>query len=556
MKNYSNIPARKHFLLNITTVLTIAALTACQPASPSYESGMQKNSAAKKDLTLDGAAEKPIPAEAPAAVAYSPAAVYNVQETAPHVTNTERYQKQPDQPVKAVAQEPVSTFSIDVDTGSYANVRRFLTNGEQPPKDAVRIEEIVNYFPYNYPLPTGTHPFAIHTQTVDSPWQPEAKLIKIGIQAQDLTKKELPPANLVFLVDVSGSMDEPDKLPLVKKTLRILTEQLRPQDKVTLITYADGEALVLPPTSGDNKDEILRAINKLQAGGSTAGESALKMAYEQAQKAYVKNGINRILLATDGDFNVGVSSTDALKSMVAEKRKSGISLTTLGFGTGNYNEDMMEQIADAGDGNYSYIDNEKEAKKVLQHQLTSTLATVAQDVKIQVEFNPATVKEYRLVGYTNRTLRNEDFNNDKVDAGDIGSGHSVTAIYEIIPQGKQGWLNDSRYQKALAASGGKNEYAFVKVRYKLPGQSTSKLIEQAVPAVSIPLAQADEDTRLALAAASYAQALRGGEYNGKLDWDAIEQMAKQAKGKDPFGLQEEFVELVKIAKSLSSKQAQ
>ena len=556
MKNYSNIPARKHFLLNITTVLTVAALTACQPASPSYESGMQKNSAAKKDLALDGAAEKPIPAEAPAVVAYSPAAVYDVQETAPHVTNTERYQKQPDQPVKAVAQEPVSTFSIDVDTGSYANVRRFLNDGGLPPEDAVRIEEIINYFPYNYPLPTGTHPFAIHTQTVDSPWQPEAKLIKIGIQAQDLAKKELPPANLVFLVDVSGSMDEPDKLPLVKKTLRILTEQLRPQDKVTLITYADGEALVLPPTSGDNKDEILRAINKLQAGGSTAGESALKMAYEQAQKSYVKNGINRILLATDGDFNVGVSSTDALKSMVVEKRKSGISLTTLGFGTGNYNEDMMEQIADAGDGNYSYIDNEKEAKKVLQHQLTSTLATVAQDVKIQVEFNPATVKEYRLVGYTNRTLRNEDFNNDKVDAGDIGSGHSVTAIYEIIPQGKQGWLNESRYQKAPAASGGKNEYAFVKVRYKLPGQSTSKLIEQAVPAVSIPLAQADEDTRLALAAASYAQALRGGEYNGKLDWDAIEQMAKQAKGKDPFGLQEEFVELVKIAKSLSSKRVQ
>ena len=556
MKNYSNIPARKHFLLNITTVLTVAALTACQPASPSYESGMQKNSAAKKDLALDEAAEKPIPAEAPAAVAYSPAAVYDVQETAPHVTDTERYQKQPDQPVKAVAQEPVSTFSIDVDTGSYANVRRFLNNDRLPPKDAVRIEEIVNYFPYNYPLPTGGYPFAVHTQTVDSPWQPEAKLIKIGIQAQDLAKKELPPANLVFLVDISGSMNSPEKLPLVKKTLRILTEQLRPQDKVTLITYASGEELVLPPTSGRNKDEILRAINKLQAGGATAGESALKMAYEQAQKAYVKNGINRILLATDGDFNVGVSSTDALKSMVAEKRKSGISLTTLGFGTGNYNEDMMEQIADAGDGNYSYIDNEKEAKKVLQHQLTSTLATVAQDVKIQVEFNPATVKEYRLVGYTNRTLRNEDFNNDKVDAGDIGSGHSVTAIYEIIPQGKQGWLNESRYQKAPAASGGKNEYAFVKVRYKLPGQSTSKLIEQAVPAVSIPLTQADANTRLALAAASYAQALRGGEYNGKLDWDAIERMAKQAKGKDPFGLQEEFVELVKIAKSLSSKQAQ
>ena len=549
MKNYSNIPARKHFLLNITTILTVAALTACQPASPSYESGMQKNSAAKKDLALDGATEKPIPAEAPAAV-------YDVQETTPHVTNTERYQKQPDQPVKAVAQEPVSTFSIDVDTGSYANVRRFLSDGRLPPKNAVRIEEIVNYFPYNYPLPTDEHPFAVHTETIDSPWQPEAKLIKIGIQAQDIAKKDLPPANLVFLVDVSGSMNAENKLPLVQETLRILTRQLRPQDKVTLITYASGEDLVLPPTSGANKETILNAIDKLRAGGTTDGESALQMAYEQAQKAFVPNGINRILLATDGDFNVGVSDTETLKSMVAEKRKSGVSLSTLGFGMGNYNEDMMEQIADAGDGNYSYIDNEKEAKKVLQQQLTSTLATVAQDVKIQVEFNPATVKEYRLVGYTNRTLSNEDFSNDKVDAGDIGSGHSVTAIYEIIPQGKQGWLEESRYQKTPAAKGSKNEYAFVKVRYKLPGQKDSQLMQQAVPVGSKPLDQADKDTLLALAAASYAQALRGGEYNGKLDWDAIEQMAKQAKGKDPFGLQEEFVELVKIAKSLSSKRVQ
>ena len=554
MKNYSNIPARKHFLLNITTVLTVAALTACQPASPSYESGMQKNSAAKKDLALDGAAEKPIPAEAPAVVAYSPAAVYDVQETAPHVTNTERYQKQPDQPVKAVAQEPVSTFSIDVDTGSYANVRRFLNDGGLPPEDAVRIEEIINYFPYNYPLPTGTHPFAIHTQTVDSPWQPEAKLVKIGIQAQDTAKKNLPPANLVFLVDVSGSMNSPDKLPLVKKALRLLTQQLRAQDKVTIITYASGEKLVLPPTSGKDKDTILRAVNSLEAGGATSGERALRMAYDEAQKAFVKNGINRILLATDGDFNVGVADTETLKSMVAEKRKSGISLSTLGFGADNYNEEMMEQIADAGDGNYSYIDSEKEAKKVLQHQLTSTLATVAQDVKIQVEFNPAAVKEYRLVGYTNRTLRNEDFNNDKVDAGDIGSGHSVTALYEIIPQGKTGWLADSRYQKAPAADGSKNEYAYVKVRYKLPGQSASKLIEQPVPARSIPLAQADADTRLALAAASYAQQLRGGEYNGKLDWNAIEKMAAATRARDPYGLIAEFRELVGIAKSLSSKQ--
>ena len=479
---------------------------------------------------------------------------YIAAEARPLRTDTERYQKQPENPVKAVAQEPVSTFSIDVDTGSYANVRRFLNNGRLPPKDAVRIEEIVNYFPYSYPLPSDGRPFAVHTQTVDSPWQPEAKLVKIGIQAQDTAKKNLPPANLVFLVDVSGSMNSPDKLPLVKKTLRLLTQQLRPQDKVTIITYASGEKLVLPPTSGKDKDTILRAVNSLEAGGATSGERALRMAYDEAQKAFVKNGINRILLATDGDFNVGVADTETLKSMVAEKRKSGISLSTLGFGTDNYNEEMMEQIADAGDGNYSYIDSEKEAKKVLQHQLTSTLATVAQDVKIQVEFNPAAVKEYRLVGYTNRTLRNEDFNNDKVDAGDIGSGHSVTALYEIIPQGKTGWLADSRYQKAPAADGSKNEYAYVKVRYKLPGQSASKLIEQPVPARSIPLAQADADTRLALAAASYAQQLRGGEYNGKLDWNTIEKMAANTRARDPFGLIAEFRELVGIAKSLSSKQ--
>ena len=475
-------------------------------------------------------------------------------EARPLRTDTERYQKQPENPVKAVAQEPVSTFSIDVDTGSYANVRRFLNNGRLPPKDAVRIEEIVNYFPYSYPLPQDGRPFAVHTQTVDSPWQPEAKLVKIGIQAQDTAKKNLPPANLVFLVDVSGSMNSPDKLPLVKKALRLLTQQLRAQDKVTIITYASGEKLVLPPTSGKDKDTILRAVNSLEAGGATSGERALRMAYDEAQKAFVKNGINRILLATDGDFNVGVADTETLKSMVAEKRKSGISLSTLGFGTDNYNEEMMEQIADAGDGNYSYIDSEKEAKKVLQHQLTSTLATVAQDVKIQVEFNPATVKEYRLVGYTNRTLRNEDFNNDKVDAGDIGSGHSVTALYEIIPQGKTGWLADSRYQKAPAADGSKNEYAYVKVRYKLPGQSASKLIEQPVPARSIPLAQADADTRLALAAASYAQQLRGGEYNGKLDWNAIEKMAAATRAKDPYGFIAEFKELIGIAKSLNSRQ--
>ena len=556
------MPSRT-FTAKTAALATLAALAAC--GTPRQQAGApamlyEAAPAATRDSVMYERA--PVAMQSNLAAKHSGVTLYGqlhakylpAAEARPLRTDTERYQKQPENPVKAVAQEPVSTFSIDVDTGSYANVRRFLNNGRLPPKDAVRIEEIVNYFPYSYPLPTDGRPFAVHTQTVDSPWQSEAKLIKIAIQAQDTAKKDLPPANLVFLVDVSGSMTAPDKLPLVKKTLRILTEQLRPQDKVTLITYASGEQLVLPPTSGKDKDTILRAVNALQAGGATSGERALRMAYEQAEKAYVKNGINRIILATDGDFNVGVSDTETLKSLVAEKRKSGISLSTLGYGTGNYNEAMMEQIADAGDGNYSYIDSEKEARKVLRHQLTSTLATVAQDVKIQVEFNPAAVKEYRLVGYTNRTLRNEDFNNDKVDAGDIGSGHSVTALYEIIPQGKTGWLADSRYQQAPAANGSKNEYAYVKVRYKLPGQSASKLIEQPVPARSIPLAQADADTRLALAAASYAQQLRGGEYNGRLDWNAIAKMAANTQARDPYGLIVEFQELVATAKSLSSRQ--
>ena len=468
--------------------------------------------------------------------------------------NTEKYQKNEVNPVHRVTDQAVSTFSIDVDTGSYTNTRRFLNDGRLPPVDAVRAEEMINYFDYQYPQPNSFHPFSVSTETVDSPWKENAKLIKIGIQAKDLSTKQLPPANLVFLVDVSGSMDAADKLPLVKQTLRLLTEQLRAQDKVTIITYASGEKLVLEPTAGDQKDKILAVINALQASGATAGEQAIQLAYKQAEKAFVKNGINRILLATDGDFNVGITDFSTLKGMVAEKRKSGISLTTLGFGTGNYNEQLMEQLADAGDGNYSYIDNKNEAKKVVQRQLSSTLATVAQDVKIQVEFNPATVKEYRLVGYENRMLKQEDFNNDKVDAGDIGAGHNVTAIYEIVPVGQQGWLNDSRYQaSAKTEPAKKSEYAFVNLRYKLPSQQKSILLNQAVKAESKPLAQANNDTRFAIAVASYAQQLKGGQYNGAMGWDQIIQLAQQSAKPDPYQIREEFVELAKIAKSLSAK---
>ena len=421
-----------------------------------------------------------------------------------------------------------------------------------PPADAVRVEEILNYFAYGYPLPQDGKPFAVHTQTVDSPWQADAKLIRIAIQAADLAPEKRPPANLVFLIDTSGSMDDPDKLPLVKKTVCHFAEALRADDRISLITYSGSTAEILPPTAGDQKETIIAALKPLRAHGATAGGEALRMAYDAAAKNYRKDGINRILLATDGDFNVGISDPATLKNYVAEKRKSGISLTTLGYGRGNYNDEMMEQLADAGDGNYSYIDSEAEAKKVLVRQLTSTLATVARDVKIQLEFNPAAVKEYRLVGYENRLLREEDFNNDRVDAGDIGAGHNITALYEIIPQGKTGWLDARHYQNAPAASGKADEYGWLKLRYKAPESEQSQLIEQPIAAKSIPLADAEEATRFAIAAASYAQALKGGKYNGALDWAGILRLAQAAQGSDPYGERAGLLQLIEKARELSS----
>ena len=477
------------------------------------------------------------------------------RQMAPPRQNTERYGHYEPNPVHAVAEQPVSTFSIDVDTGSYANIRRFLTQtGHLPPADAVRIEEIINYFDYGYAKPTDGKPFAVHTETVDSPFRNGAKLIRIGIQAKEVSQAALPPANLVFLVDVSGSMYSRDKLPMVKYTLCTLAHQTRAQDRITLVTYADGNKVVLPPTPGNQRQKILAALDSLKAGGSTAGENAIQQAYQAAQHAYIRNGINRILLATDGDFNVGITDFNTLRSMVAEKRKSGISLTTLGFGSGNYNERLMEQLADAGDGNYSYIDSPEEAQKVLHRQLSSTLATVAQDVKIQVEFNPATVKEYRLIGYENRMLAREDFNNDQVDAGDIGAGHNVTALYEIIPAGQTGWLPESRYQAAPAANDkAASEYAFINLRYKLPGQSNSILINRPVAVGSKPLAQGSNATRQAVAAAAFGELLRGGKYSGNFGWPQTLELARRAQSPDRHGLRRQFVQLIEKAQQLSSK---
>ncbi|MDZ4337798.1 MAG: VWA domain-containing protein [Pseudomonas sp.] len=466
--------------------------------------------------------------------------------------NRERYQKLAGNPVHAVAETPVSTFSIDVDTGSYANVRRFLNSGQLPPQDAVRLEELVNYFPYAYPLPKGDVPFGVHTELAATPWNPESRLLRIAIKASDLRVDELPPANLVFLVDVSGSMDRREGLPMVQSTLKLLVEQLRAQDKVSLVVYAGSSSVVLEPTSGSEKAKIRAAIDQLTAGGSTAGESGIQLAYQQAQQGFIDGGINRILLATDGDFNVGISDFETLKQLAADKRKTGVSLTTLGFGTDNYNEQLMEQLADAGDGNYAYIDNLREARKVLVDQLSSTLATVASDVKIQVEFNPAEVSEYRLLGYENRALKREDFSNDKVDAGEIGAGHTVTALYEVVPVGGKGWLEPLRYQTAKTDSK-TGELAWLRIRYKAPGQNVSKLLEQPIQTADTrAISQASEDLRFAAAVAAFAQQLKGDTYTGRFSLADSAELARAAKGDDRFGLRAEFVQLVELAQSLQT----
>ncbi|MDQ0671769.1 VWA domain-containing protein [Pseudomonas sp. W2I6] len=463
----------------------------------------------------------------------------------------EQYQNLPDNPIRSVAETPVSTFSVDVDTGSYANVRRFLNQGSLPPEGAVRLEEMVNYFPYDYALPTDGSPFGVTTEVAPSPWNPHTRLLRIGIKASDRAVADLAPANLVFLVDVSGSMNRREGLPLVKSTLKLLVDQLRDQDRVSLVVYAGESRVVLKPTSGRDKTTIRNAIDQLTAGGSTAGASGIEMAYQMAREGFIDKGINRILLATDGDFNVGVSDFDSLKQMAVDQRKSGVSLTTFGFGVDNYNEHLMEQLADAGDGNYAYIDNLREARKVLVDQLSSTLAVVARDVKLQVEFNPAQVSEYRLLGYENRALKREDFNNDKVDAGEIGAGHTVTALYEIVPKGEQGWLEPLRYASAAKADGKTDELAMLRVRYKPAEGGNSRLIEH--PISNQHSGKPSDDLRFSAAVAAFAQQLKGdGRYTGSMSFKDTAALARSARGDDPFGLRGEFVQLVELAQSLQA----
>jgi Ca-activated chloride channel family protein len=470
--------------------------------------------------------------------------------------NRENYAHFDDNPVKRAAEQPVSTFSIDVDTGAYANVRRFLNQGSLPVKDAVRVEEMINYFSYNYPLPKDkTRPFSVTTEIAPTPWNKDTVLLRVGLKGYDIAAEKLPPANLVFLVDVSGSMMSPDKLPLLKSGLKLLVHNLRAQDRVSLVVYAGNTGVVLEPTPGDQKGKILAALEGLTAGGSTNGGAGIKLAYAMAEQGFIKGGINRVLLATDGDFNVGTVSFEALKDMVEDKRKTSVSLTTLGFGTGNYNDRLMEQLADAGNGNYAYIDTLNEANKVLVSEMSSTLQTIAKDVKIQIEFNPAVVAEYRLIGYENRALKREDFNNDKIDAGDIGAGHTVTALYEIVLTGSKGTrMEPLRYGKETVAAGNKDELALLRLRYKLPDSDKSLLIEQPLKTADMQreAGKTSADFRFSAAVAAFGQLLRGGKYTGDFGYDDVARLAQGGRGQDGFGYRGEFLTLVNLAKSLDA----
>ncbi len=467
--------------------------------------------------------------------------------------DTEKYPHATSNPVKRVGEEPVSTFSIDVDTASYANVRSFLRDGTLPPRDAVRVEELLNYFDYGYAGPASAEePFKANVTVTPSPWAPGREIIHIGLQGYDIAAGDEPPVNLVFLIDVSGSMDEPDKLPLVQKALNVLIDRLRPQDRVAMVVYAGAAGAVLPPTAGNDKLMMRCAVEALSAGGSTAGGAGLALAYDLAQQNFDRKAVNRVVLMTDGDFNVGVADPGKLEDFVAEKRKTGVYLSAFGVGHGNYNDLMMQTLSQAGNGTAGYIDTLDEARKLFRDDFSSSLFPIADDVKIQVEFNPAKVAEYRLIGYETRLLDRSDFNNDRVDAGEVGSGASVTALYEITPVGGPVASDPLRYQKTdeTVVPGKGDELAYIKVRYKLPGAASSKLMERPITRADAVASvdQAPESTRWALAVAAFGQELRGDPWiETGYDWDSIRALADGARGKDPFGLRAEFVRLIRDA---------
>jgi len=473
------------------------------------------------------------------------------------VNNRENYLDLQENSVKLVSQVPVSTFSIDVDTAAYSNLRRIIMReGRLPPHDAIRLEEMINYFDYDYEAPASLdQPLAVHTELTVSPWNPSNQLLMIGIKGYEPAPEERPNANLVFLVDVSGSMQSPDKLGLVKRSLKLLVEEMGDEDRIALVVYAGAAGVVLDSTSASDKSKIRNAIDSLTAGGSTNGAAGIALAYRIAEDNLIEGGINRVIIASDGDMNVGVTSIDALKELITQKRDNGVALTTLGFGSGNYNYSLMEQIADVGNGSAAYIDSLNEARKVLVEELQSTLLTIAKDVKIQIEFNPAVVSEYRLIGYENRVLNREDCVNDKVDAGEIGAGHTVTALYEVTLVGSEGGLIPaSRYAtpRQTDASVSSDELAYVKIRYKHPDAQVST--EMGVAVMVSDVAQqtdtASNDIRFAAAVAGFGELLRGGKYLSDWDYDQLLQLARQARGSDPHGYRSEMLNLIEMARLL------
>jgi len=469
--------------------------------------------------------------------------------------NTAAYDRIDDNAFRRVADDPLSTFSIDVDTASYANVRRFLNNGSLPPRDAVRIEELINYFRFDYARPTNGAPFSVSTEIATCPWNPTHRLALIGLQAPSIDQESVPPRNLVFLLDVSGSMMPADRLPLIRTAMRMLVDTLTDRDRVAIVVYAGASGLVLPSTSGAEKETIHQAIARLEAGGSTNGAAGITLAYDVAQKQFVKGGINRVILATDGDFNVGVTSQGDLTRLIEEKRASGIFLSVLGVGHDNLKDSTMEKLADRGNGNYAYLDSLHEARKVLVKEAGATLVTVAKDVKIQIEFNPANVAAYRLIGYENRLLRNQDFNDDKKDAGEIGAGHTVTALYEIVPPGADSdvaAVDPLKYQRpsAGATSAGRDELMTVKLRYKAPDSDQSRLI--SVP-VKNHTSELSANLGFAAAVAEFGMVLRQSEHKGSSTFADASTLARRFRGPDPDGYRAEFARLVELASSLSQQ---
>jgi Ca-activated chloride channel family protein len=546
----------------VLLIISSIALSGCSAPSPQSPSSNYRDYSSSESVASAGdiynrpqasatGAPPPMLSGAPLSKSLNEQQALNSPST--EVYNTEDYSQIVENAFLEVTKSPLSNFSIDVDTASYSNIRRFLESKQTPPKDSVRIEEMINYFTYDYPQPTGNDPFSINMEMSNAPWNKEHKLVSIGLQGKKIDKKNIPASNLVFLIDTSGSMG--GSISMLKESFKLLVNQLREEDKVSIVAYAGSAGLVLEPTSGQNKEKIIQALDKLQSGGSTAGGAGINLAYKVAKENFIKNGNNRVILATDGDFNVGVSSEGELIRLIEEKREEGTFLSVLGFGTGNYKDSKMEQLADKGNGNYAYIDGLKEAKKVFVEQMGGTLLPIAKDVKLQLEFNPTKVKSYRLIGYENRKLNNEDFNDDKKDAGEMGAGHSVTALYELIMSDSKepvAKIDDLKYQENVIKTDAfkTNELMTVKFRYKEPKEDQSKLIVKPLEDNTNDFNQTSDNFRFATSVAGFGLLLRDSQYKGNITLSSIQEMAKNAKGQDTEGYRNDFIQMLGLYENL------